>query len=178
MSNIVLNKNSGTVAATEARDIEMKMAAKRAATATKDTSSNTVVLESSAADAGADEAGQIDAENALGADETGEAADTDSTVEGEAEDTAVTDEALTEEGAIIGEPAPVFEGDMGGEIGFGEGMYQDPSMETGMAEVKDPLLSSWPFVIGISAAVLFVSMALGALLARRKIKKGIELYED
>jgi hypothetical protein len=51
-------------------------------------------------------------------------------------------------------------------------------METGMAEVKDPLLSSWPFVIGISAAVLVVSIALGAFLARLKIKKGIDLYED
>ncbi len=54
-----------------------------------------------------------------------------------------------------------------------EGMYVDP-----MGAVKDPLLSSWPFVMGISAAVLFVSVALGLLLAKRKIKKGIELYED
>jgi uncharacterized membrane protein len=44
--------------------------------------------------------------------------------------------------------------------------------------VKDPLMSSWPFVIGISVAILAVSMVLGALLAKRKIKKGIELYED
>jgi hypothetical protein len=44
--------------------------------------------------------------------------------------------------------------------------------------VKDPLLSSWPFVIGISFVVLAVSVALGVLLAKRKIKKGIELYED
>ncbi len=58
----------------------------------------------------------------------------------------------------------------------GEGMY--PGMETGMSEVKDPLLSSWPFVIGISAAVLLVSIALGAFLAKLKIKKGIDLYED
>ena len=55
-----------------------------------------------------------------------------------------------------------------------EGMYVDPGMQT----VKDPLLSSWPFVIGISVAVLLVSFALGVFLARRKIKKGIELYED
>lgn len=54
----------------------------------------------------------------------------------------------------------------------------EPGMETGMAEVKDPLLSSWPFVIGVSGAVLIVSIALGAFLARRKIKKGIDLYED
>jgi hypothetical protein len=55
-----------------------------------------------------------------------------------------------------------------------EGMVVD-AMGTG---VKDPLLSSWPFVIGISTAVLAVSVALGVLLAKRKIKKGIELYED
>ncbi len=55
-----------------------------------------------------------------------------------------------------------------------EGMVVD-AMGTG---VKDPLLSSWPFVIGISTVVLAVSVALGVLLAKRKIKKGIELYED
>ncbi|WMJ90062.1 hypothetical protein [Anaerocolumna sp. MB42-C2] len=43
---------------------------------------------------------------------------------------------------------------------------------------KDPLLSSWPFVIGISAVTLAVSIFLGILLAKRKIKKGYELYED
>ena len=55
-----------------------------------------------------------------------------------------------------------------------EGMVVD-AMGTG---VKDPLLSSWPFVIGISFVVLAASVALGVLLAKRKIKKGIELYED
>ena len=43
---------------------------------------------------------------------------------------------------------------------------------------KDPILSSWPFVIGISAVTLAVSIFLGILLAKRKIKKGYELYED
>lgn len=62
--------------------------------------------------------------------------------------------------------------------GFDEGMYMDPGMEMGMGEVKDPLLSSWPFVIGISAAVLVVSIVIGALLAKLRIKKGIDLYED
>lgn len=62
----------------------------------------------------------------------------------------------------------------------GDGAYTGDGMNTeiGVASVKDPLLSSWPFVIGISAAVLFISVALGILLAKRKIKKGIELYED
>lgn len=59
-----------------------------------------------------------------------------------------------------------------------DGAFMDPMMEMGMTEVKQPLLASWPFVLGISGAVLLVSVALGALLARRKIKKGIEIYED
>jgi hypothetical protein len=62
--------------------------------------------------------------------------------------------------------------------GFYDGGYMEPGMDMGMAEVNDPLLSSWPFVIGISAAVFVVSIALGALLAKLKIKKGIDLYED
>ncbi|MDF2511707.1 MAG: putative rane protein [Herbinix sp.] len=62
----------------------------------------------------------------------------------------------------------------------GDGAYTDGGINTevGVASGNDPLLSSWPFVIGISAAVLLVSVALGILLAKRKIKKGIELYED
>lgn len=68
---------------------------------------------------------------------------------------------------------------------MGDGAVPSDGMETGegtmvdpMGAVKDPLLSSWPFVIGISAAVLAVSVTIGVLLAKRKIKKGIELYED
>ncbi len=45
-------------------------------------------------------------------------------------------------------------------------------------QIKDPILSSWLFVIGISVLVLAASAALGIFLAKRKIKKGIELYED
>jgi hypothetical protein len=58
------------------------------------------------------------------------------------------------------------EGDMGG------GMYGE------VTSPKDPLLSSWPFVIGISSITLILSVGLGILLAKRKIKKGFELYED
>lgn len=73
-----------------------------------------------------------------------------------------------------------FVGDEGfaDDPGFYDGGYMEPGMDMGMAEVNDPLLSSWPFVIGISAAVFVVSIALGALLAKLKIKKGIDLYED
>jgi hypothetical protein len=61
---------------------------------------------------------------------------------------------------------------MGGE--FSEVPMGDPLG----AGSKDPLLSSWPFVIGISAASLAISVLIGILLAKRKIKKGFELYED
>lgn len=66
----------------------------------------------------------------------------------------------------IGGTSEVYTGDVSGEM---------PVMG---GEVKDPLLSGWPFVIGISFLTLAVSVVLGILLAKRKIKKGIELYED
>jgi hypothetical protein len=62
--------------------------------------------------------------------------------------------------------------------GYYDEGYMDEGMEVSMPKVKNPLLSSWPFVIGISLAVLVVSIGLGALLAKLKIKKGIDLYED
>ncbi|HHU71103.1 MAG TPA: hypothetical protein GXZ21_03600 [Clostridiales bacterium] len=72
-----------------------------------------------------------------------------------------------------------MEGEVISDGGSDEGMYMDhPSMEAGMGEVKDPLLSSLPFVLGVSGGVLIISIALGAFLASRKIKKGIDLYED
>lgn len=124
---------------------------------------NTVVTEESATATVAEEsAGEPVTEEAAG----------DATDETAAEDTAANEVAAeVPKGAAAGDGMNI-------DPGFEEGMYVDPTMETGMAEVKDPLLSSWPFVIGISAAVLFVSITLGALLARRKIKKGIDLYED
>lgn len=66
---------------------------------------------------------------------------------------------------------PVTVGGMNPEEGTTTETVAGPGM-------KDPLLSSWPFVIGISAAVLAISIVIGVFLAKRKIKKGIELYED
>lgn len=65
--------------------------------------------------------------------------------------------------------------------GIDAGMYVDGNigMDTGAGTgVKDPLLSNWFFVGGISAATLVVSIVLGILLAKKRIKKGIHLYED
>lgn len=40
------------------------------------------------------------------------------------------------------------------------------------------VLSSWGFVGGITGATLVVSIVLGILLAKKRIKKGFDLYED
>ena len=58
-----------------------------------------------------------------------------------------------------------------------EGMEGVPGMD-GATKVRDPIMSNWFFVGGITALTLGVSIALGLLLAKRKIKKGYGLYED
>ncbi len=73
------------------------------------------------------------------------------------------------------EVAAISNSSGGKEINPEEGMGTDTLTDAG---VKDPLLSSWPFVIGISAGVLAISIVVGVFLAKRKIKKGIDLYED
>ncbi|QHQ60790.1 hypothetical protein Ana3638_08405 [Anaerocolumna sedimenticola] len=66
-------------------------------------------------------------------------------------------------------------GESGTEADGGEIVGEVPGTAGGG---KDPLLSSWPFVIGITAVTMAVSILFGILLAKRKIKKGYELYED
>ncbi len=70
-------------------------------------------------------------------------------------------------------------GDMGyaGDMDYMIGM---DGMTEGTQEVPlgDRLMSSWVFVGGVAAAVLAVGVVLGLLSAKRKIKKGIDLYED
>lgn len=51
-------------------------------------------------------------------------------------------------------------------------------MDGNISEPKESLLSNWYFIIGISAGTLVIGAILGGLLALKKIKKGIELYED
>lgn len=75
--------------------------------------------------------------------------------------------------SIISESADVSVGGMEG--GFIEG---DMGGDMGGMKTKDPLLSNWVFVIGITAVSLAVSIGIGILLAKRKIKKGFELYEN
>ncbi len=66
----------------------------------------------------------------------------------------------------------------------GEGSYDGTSEGTIVDDmtgvetsVKDPLLSSWLFIGGISAIMLAVAVVLGILLAKKRIKKGYDLYE-
>lgn len=46
------------------------------------------------------------------------------------------------------------------------------------ASVKDPLLSNLGFTIGVTAGVFAFSVVIGILLAKKRIKKGIDLYEN
>ena len=132
---------------------------------------------SAAADIGSEAEIDGDTEAVIGDEAVALDGDDGTAIEGEAAGAdAATTETSSEE-IIMDETA-------GMEAGIGEVYIDGGVNDTGMMvdpaanEAKGSLLSSWPFVIGISAAVLLVSIALGALLARIKIKKGIELYED
>lgn len=67
-------------------------------------------------------------------------------------------------------------------VGMGDMSYMDgmDGMMEGTAQVSktDELLSSWVFVGGVTAGVLVIGVLLGLLSAKRKIKKGFDLYED
>ena len=61
--------------------------------------------------------------------------------------------------------------------------YMDDMMmeqeTTATTEVSmDGLLANWYFVGGVSAGVLVLSVVIGLLLAKSKIKKGFDVYED
>ena len=57
-------------------------------------------------------------------------------------------------------------------------MMDGPMGMTEGTKSNDPLLSKPVYVFGISAITVMVSIVLGILLAKKRIKKGIELYED
>ena len=62
-------------------------------------------------------------------------------------------------------------------------MYMDEMMmeseTTATTEVSiDSLLSNWYFVGGVSGGVLLLSIVIGILLAKSKIKEGFDVYED
>lgn len=66
-------------------------------------------------------------------------------------------------------------GDSYTDMGF-PGMTENGSADNKSSGTSP--LSSWPFVIGISGAMFAISVVIGILLAKRRIKKGIDAYED
>ena len=68
------------------------------------------------------------------------------------------------------------------EIDTGSLYMEDMMMEsetTATTEISiDSLLSNWYFVGGVSGGVLLLSIVIGLLLAKSKIKKGFDVYED
>ena len=69
-----------------------------------------------------------------------------------------------------------YDGSMG--IGY-DGTSNNGEQNSGTSAVSmDGLLSNWIFVGGISGAVFLISVAVGLLLAKHKIKKGFDVYED
>ena len=68
------------------------------------------------------------------------------------------------------------------EIDTGSLYMEDMVMEsetTATTEISiDSLLSNWYFVGGVSGGVLLLSIVIGLLLAKSKIKKGFDVYED
>lgn len=68
------------------------------------------------------------------------------------------------------------------DVSTGDLYMEDYTMTeetTAATEVSiDSLLSNWFFVGGVSGGVLLLSIILGLLLAKGKIKKGFDVYED
>lgn len=145
---------------------------------TQDVSQDTEVIETSeeAMDSADDE--MTVAEDEVGTEVESEAEGMEDTLEGD----------VSLDTSIEGEESYIEEGDMGvvedeyyeDYTGMDSSIYDSMYGMTGMdsTEVKDPLLSNWFFVIGVSAATFVVSVVLGILLAKKRIKKGIELYEN
>ncbi len=76
----------------------------------------------------------------------------------------------------------IVESDMSymGDMGYVEGMDVMGGMpgEIQQASTIDKLMSSPVFVGGVAAGILVIGVLLGLLSAKRRIKKGIDLYED
>lgn len=67
---------------------------------------------------------------------------------------------------------------VGGDVAGNQGMTDSMVMGEEMGTTKEPFLASWPAVIGISGATILLGLVIGFLLAKKKIKKGFEIYED
>lgn len=69
---------------------------------------------------------------------------------------------------------------IGGDMMYdGEMMYgDDMGTETSTGITMDGLLANWFFVGGVTGGVLVLSIVIGLLLAKLRIKKGFDVYED
>lgn len=63
----------------------------------------------------------------------------------------------------------------GNMIGGSDDLY---SGETSGSTVKDPVLSSIPFVASTISVALVIGIVLGILLGKKRIKKGFDSYEN
>lgn len=138
-----------------------------------------VFLTADNADTGENDAVVVEGQEGIKEEMT---ADEEKTVEGEG---TVGEEAVMEGEDTVTEDAAAAEGDvLPEEELLGSGAVYENEMEdmdmTGeeVQTAKDPFLSKPVFIGGVSLGVLAVGGVLGFLLARRKIKKGIEIYED
>lgn len=61
---------------------------------------------------------------------------------------------------------------------FEDDYMMSSEMEETTEVSVDGLLSEWYFVGGVSGAMLLLSVVIGLLLAKSKIKKGFDVYED
>lgn len=94
---------------------------------------------------------------------------------GEAVPATSSGEVITDGGAAqTGDAATADTGSFTGEAAGMNGM---DGMNTEMGATKS-ITQSVPATIGITAGVLVLSILAGIVLAKLKIKKGINLYED
>jgi len=64
------------------------------------------------------------------------------------------------------------------DMGYVENYDMMEGTEATTTVSMDGLLSNWFFVGGVSAGTLLLSVVIGLLLAKSKIKKGFDVYED
>ncbi len=60
----------------------------------------------------------------------------------------------------------------------GLGGMEDPNSNSNSSGGMDNLLANWGFVGGVTGGVLALSILIGILLAKKRIKKGIDPYEN
>lgn len=121
----------------------------------------------------------VDVSNVEGETTTTDTTDnTDAALEGDTDSTNVDTNA--NEGEVIDASGDTGDMAIGGDTSLGGDMLGMDGMngETTGSTIKDPFLSSYVPIAGISAATLVVGVIIGILLAKKKIKKGIDLYED